>query len=76
MLPIIGKWNKQDNEKPFPHGLRLASNQWRKERKDDRETVSLRIKNCFQLLAKALKEERETFCLWIKTCFQSMDKRT
>ena len=52
LLLINGQRNIKENEKPNPYGLRLASNQWPKELKDERETISLRIKTYFQLLAK------------------------
>ena len=38
MLPIIGKKNLNKKEKSIPKGLRLASNRWQKERKEERET--------------------------------------
>ena len=51
-LPNNGKRNIKENEKPIPYGLELAFNQWPKEIKEERETISLRIKTCFQSLAK------------------------
>ena len=41
-----------DNEKPFAYGLTLTYNQWPKELKEEKETISLRIKSYFQLLPK------------------------
>ena len=52
MLSINGKRNKRENDKPIPYVLRLASIQWLKQLKEERETNSLRIKACFQSLAK------------------------
>ena len=40
------------NEKPIRYGLRLESIQWPKELKEERETISLRIKTCLQSMAK------------------------
>ena len=48
MLPINGKWNIKENEKPIPHGLRLDSIQWQEELREEGETNSLMIKTCFQ----------------------------
>ena len=42
----------KENEKLIPYGLRLESIQWPKELKEERETNSLRINNCFQSMAK------------------------
>ena len=47
----------KENEKPIPHGLRLASIQWQKEVKEERKTNSLRIKTCFQSMAKGSEAE-------------------
>ena len=44
MLPINDNWNINENEKPIPYGLRLASSQWQMEQKGERETYSLWIK--------------------------------
>ena len=48
------QWQKEQkvNEQPFSFGLRLDSIQWQKEFKEKRETNSLRIKTCFQSMAK------------------------
>ena len=51
MLPINGKRNTKENEKPIPYGLSLESIQWRKELKEERETNSLRIKTWLNSMA-------------------------
>ena len=52
MIPIKGKRNVKDNEKLIPYGLRIASIQWPKELKEERETNSIRIKTCFKSIGK------------------------
>ena len=54
LLPFNGKRNVNKNEKPIPSGLALASIQWPKELKEVRETNFLRIKTCFQSMARAM----------------------
>ena len=49
----------KENEKQIPYGLRLASIQWPKESKEERETNSLRIKACLQSIAKRNIKENE-----------------
>ena len=49
---MIGEKNLKEKEKQIAYGLRLASNQWPKELKEEKETISLKIKTCVQSLAK------------------------
>ena len=49
--------NLKKNEKPFPFGLRLASNQWLEQLKEARETISLRINIASNLWQKERKGE-------------------
>ena len=42
----------EENEKPIAFVLRLESLKGQKELKEERETNSLRIKTCFQSMAK------------------------
>ena len=52
MIPLDGKNNIRKKEKLIPYGLRLDSIRWQKELKEERETNFLKIKTCFQSLAK------------------------
>ena len=49
-----GKRNMKENKKPIPNGLRLDYIQWPKELEEESEINSLRIKTCFQSLAKEI----------------------
>ena len=44
MLPINGKMNIKDIDKPIPYGLRVDSVQWQKEPKEEREINSLKLR--------------------------------
>ena len=52
MILLDGKKIIKKKEKPIPYGLRLDSIGWQKELKEEREINSLRIKTCFQSMAK------------------------
>ena len=57
----------KENEKPIPYGLRRDSIQWPKQLKEESETNSLRIKTCFQSMAKGDEGDYHTNSLWINT---------
>ena len=64
MVPINGKRKVKDNEKLIPYGLRLASIQWPEEHKGESEMNSLRIKTCYQSMAKGnIKKNEKQFPL-------------
>ena len=47
LIPFNDKMNLKMKKKRIPEGLRLASIEWPKELKEERETKSLRIKTCY-----------------------------
>ena len=42
----------KENEKPIPYGLKIASIQWLKDVKEEKETNSLRTKTWFHSMGK------------------------